>query len=128
MLAPPSTNSQDISVSVNETLKSDTINGTDEVSKRSSSEESLVLADDQLVENSLDSDQSSIVLPETNFLDTDVSVSETLKSSSNETEKGLIHLISRKLLSLQIIQLPKTIWILIRLHSITSEKNPKTLV
>jgi hypothetical protein len=42
-------------------MKSDTSNGTDEVSMRSSSEESLVIADDQLVENSLDADQSSIV-------------------------------------------------------------------
>ncbi|KAG6747182.1 hypothetical protein POTOM_049563 [Populus tomentosa] len=51
---------QRISVSVNETLKSDTSNGTYKVSMRSSSEESLVIADDQLVENSLDADQSSI--------------------------------------------------------------------
>jgi hypothetical protein len=68
-------------------MKSDTRNGTDEVSMRSSSEESLVIADDQLVENSLDVDQSSIVLPETNFRGIDVSVSETLSSSSNETYK-----------------------------------------
>ncbi|KAG6746151.1 hypothetical protein POTOM_050665 [Populus tomentosa] len=54
-----------ISVSVDETLKSDTSNGTDKVSMRSSSEESLVIADDQLVENSLDADQSSILAKRT---------------------------------------------------------------
>ncbi|KAL3571248.1 hypothetical protein D5086_028497 [Populus alba] len=65
-----------ISVSVNETLKSDTSNGTFKVSMRSSSEESLVIADDQLVENSLMLVFHSVL----NFCGIDVSVGETLSS------------------------------------------------
>ncbi|CAK7336685.1 unnamed protein product [Dovyalis caffra] len=88
-LAPPSTNSQDISVSVNETLNSPSRNGTGKVSMPSSCTESIVIADHQIVENSLDSDQSSIVLHETNSQHIDASFSETLNSvSSNKMDKA----------------------------------------
>jgi len=83
---PPSTNSQDISVSVNETPNSAMSNGTTKLSMPSS-EESLVTADDRLVENSLDSDQFFMVLPERKSQDIGISVSETSNSSSNETDK-----------------------------------------
>jgi len=49
-LLAPSTNSQDISVSVNETPNSAMSNVTAKLSMPSSSEESLVTADDRLVE------------------------------------------------------------------------------
>ncbi|KAJ6977700.1 hypothetical protein NC653_029560 [Populus alba x Populus x berolinensis] len=84
---PPSTNSQDISVSVNETPNSAMSNGTAKLSMPSSSEESLVTADDRLVEKSLDSDQFFMVLPKRKSQDISISVSETSNSSSNETDK-----------------------------------------
>ncbi|KAF9671689.1 hypothetical protein SADUNF_Sadunf12G0073700 [Salix dunnii] len=87
LLAPASTNSQEISVSVNETPNSAMSNGTAKLPMPSSSEESLVIADNRLVENSLDSDQFFIVLPERKSQGIGVSVSETLSSSSNETDK-----------------------------------------
>jgi hypothetical protein len=83
---PPSTNSQDISVSVNETPNSAMSNGTTKLSMPSS-EESLVTADDRLVENSLDSDQFFMVLLERKSQDIGISVSETSNPSSNETDK-----------------------------------------
>ncbi|KAJ6764203.1 hypothetical protein OIU74_023143 [Salix koriyanagi] len=48
-------------------------------------EKVLVIADDRLVENSLDSDQFFMVLPERKSQGIRVSVSETLNSSSNES-------------------------------------------
>ncbi|KAG6754183.1 hypothetical protein POTOM_042194 [Populus tomentosa] len=84
---PPSTNSQDISVSVNETPNSAMSDGTAKLSMPSSSEESLVTADERLVEKSLVSDQFFMVLPERKSQDIRISVSETSNSSSNESDK-----------------------------------------
>lgn len=87
LLAPPSTNSQYIIFSFDDTLNSAMGDGMDKVSMPSSSEESLVIADDRLVENRLDSNQFYMVLPERKPQGIGVSVRETLNSSSNETDK-----------------------------------------
>ncbi|XP_011044171.1 PREDICTED: uncharacterized protein LOC105139439 [Populus euphratica] len=77
MLAPPSTNSQYIIFSVDETPNSAMGDGMAKASMSSSFEASLVIADDRLIENSLDSDQMSMEPLVTNSQVTSVPVNET---------------------------------------------------
>jgi len=88
LLAPPSTDSQYIIFSVEEAWNSAMGDGTARASMPSSSGESPVITDDQLIEKSLDSDLSSMEPLETNSQVTSVSVKETRGSaSSNEKDR-----------------------------------------